>query len=516
MSEVSRRNFGRTVLSGLGASVMSPALQTPGGRRPNLVFLCSDQHSGLVLGPNGHAVVKTPHLDRLAAMGVNFRNAYCGSPVCVPSRAGFMTGMFPSDVGSYCNSTPFDGRVPTWGQRLSQAGYYCHAAGKLDLQEGLDYGFHEDHTDHEHSRGPDITSLFRAPLCYRRDERRQADGEWRERRHTDVATMEHALAFLRDEAPKQTKPWALYTGLTLPHSQFVALPQYRAMYPPERMPLPDIPPDYLERRHLVFQGLANFKLLSLPVPEARVRRARAAYYGMVTELDGMVGQLLDQLDRIGQLQNTVFVYTADHGEMLGEHGLWLKNNLLEGAARVPLLIAGPGMPRGRTIETPVTHADGIATLLDLAGLPAVRELRGHSLAPLANGRTGSHPGYAYAESHSEGNSTGSFLIRRGDWKYLYFSWDEPLLFNLKDDPGEKDNLAGKPEHAAVQKELHGILTSLVDPDEVTRRAFAEQERRLALLVQKTTPQDFYKMLERRLGPGQAGALTTKYYKGARI
>jgi choline-sulfatase len=142
-----------------------------------------------------------------------------------------------------------------------------------------------------------------------------------------------------------------------------------------------------------------------------------------------------------------------------------------------------------------------------------RELRGHSLLPLANGRPGDHPGYAYAEAHSEGISTGSFMIRRGDWKYVYFSWHEPLLFNLKDDPGEKNNLAGKPEHAAVVKELHAILTSLVDPDEVTRRAFAEQERRLAAMVQKLTAPEFRKELESRLGAGQAGALAAKYYRG---
>jgi choline-sulfatase len=338
------------------------------------------------------------------------------------------------------------------------------------------------------------------------DERRQANGEWRERRHHDADTTDHALAFLRQEAPKQPKPWSLYVGLTLPHPSFVALPKYREMYPPERMPLPDIPPDYLERRHLVLQAQAGFKLLSAPVPEARIRRARSAYYGMVTELDGMLGQVMDEVERSGQMQNTVFVYTSDHGEMLGEHALWLKNNLLEPSARVPLIIAGPGFPRGRTVDTPVTHSDLIATLLEA----------GRALLPLANGRSGDHPGYAYAEAHSEGISTGSFMIRRDEWKYIYFSWHEPLLFNLKADPGEKDNLAAKPEHAAVLKELHGILTSLVDPDEVTRRAFAEQDRRLAAMVQKLTAQEFRKELTSRLGAGQAGALAAKYYKGAKV
>jgi choline-sulfatase len=344
MADLSRRTFSRTVMSGLGASVLSPAWQSPGRRPPNIVFFCSDQHAGSVVGANGHPIVKTPNMDRLAALGVNFRSAYCGSPVCVPSRAGLMTGRFPSDVGSYCNSTPFDGRTPTWGHRLGQAGYQCWASGKLDLEQGVDYGFREVDTSHGHSRSPDITSLFRVPLCYRRDERRQADGDWRERRHHDADITDHALAFLRNEAPRQQKPWAMYVGLSLPHPAFVALPKYREMYPPEKMPLPEIPPDYLEQRHLVFHAQANFKLLATPVPAARVRRARAAYYGMVTELDEMLGQLMNELERRGELQNTVFIYTSDHGEMLGEHGMWLKNNLLEPAARAAAH-RGSGLPQ---------------------------------------------------------------------------------------------------------------------------------------------------------------------------
>ncbi|HYM12250.1 MAG TPA: sulfatase-like hydrolase/transferase [Bryobacterales bacterium] len=136
LRQLSRRRFA----AGFGAALGGGLVRAARSDRPNIVFICSDQHSGRVLGCNGHREVRTPHLDRLASLGMNFRNAYCGSPVCVPSRAGFMTGMYPSDVGSYCNSTPFDGRVPTWGNRLRAAGYDCWATGKLDLEAGKDYG----------------------------------------------------------------------------------------------------------------------------------------------------------------------------------------------------------------------------------------------------------------------------------------------------------------------------------------------------------------------------------------
>ena len=379
MPSISRRTFAASIAS----SIALQANQAT--QRPNIVFICSDQHSGRVLGMNGHPIVRTPNLDRLAAMGVNFRNAYCSSPVCAPGRAGLMTGMYPSDVGSYCNSTPFDGRVPSWGNRLKQSGYACWASGKLDLTKGKDFGFEEVDTEHEHSIGPDITSLFRAPVCFRPGERASVNGQFKDRETHDDTLAERSIEFLRDAAKPpdvvvaMRRPWVMYAGFHMPHPKFIAQTKYEAIYPPAKMPLPVIPPGYLERRHTVFQVLANFKNIATPIPEERIRRARSAYFGMISELDAIIGRLLDQLEKSGQLDNTLFVYTADHGEMLGEHGLWLKNALLENAARIPMLLAGPGLPRGVTVETPVSHVDLVATLLDFAGAPRTPELRGHSL-----------------------------------------------------------------------------------------------------------------------------------------
>ena len=166
MAGITRRQFGKGIAAGAGAVLSKPGSARQMDNRkdpPNIVFICSDEHKGKVMGWNGYPLVQTPNLDRLAARGVSFNNAYCLSPVCVPSRAGLMTGMFPSDVASYCNSTPFDGRVPTWGNRLRDRGYHCWATGKLDLVAGKDYGFQEVRTSHEHSSSPDITSLFRRP-----------------------------------------------------------------------------------------------------------------------------------------------------------------------------------------------------------------------------------------------------------------------------------------------------------------------------------------------------------------
>ncbi len=497
---MTRRTFGAGLAVGL-------TLEGAAAKRPNIVFICSDQHCGKVLGANGHPIVRTPNLDRLATMGVNFRNTYSGNPVCAPGRACMMTGAYASDVGSYCNSTPL-GAQASWGNALKNAGYRCWATGKLDLTDGVDYGFEETHTNHGHARNPDITSLFRAPVCFRPGERSLINGQFKDRESEDAEMAARAIEFIKQAGGKQ--PWAVYVGMHMPHPKWIAQKKYQSIYPPDQMPLPQMPANY--ERHTMFQVLANFKNVSTPIPADRVRRAKAAYFGMVSEVDEYVGRVLDAVEKADQLDNTLFIYTSDHGEMGGEHGLWLKNVLLENAVRVPLLMAGAGLPKGKLVETPVAHVNMVATILDVAGAKPVRKVRGHSLRPLAEGKTAAHPAFAYSESHSEGNCTGSFLIRKGDWKYLYFTGDDPLLFNLKDDPGEFQNLAGNKQTAAIQKELHDLLTSQVNPDAVTEQAFAEQERRLRAIVAKSKREAFYDQLEGRLGSAQARALTNQCYR----
>ncbi|MBI4908367.1 MAG: sulfatase-like hydrolase/transferase [Acidobacteria bacterium] len=491
-------------------SAVVPAALAQTSPRPNILFISSDQHSGPVLGANGHSIVRTPNLDKLAARGVNFRNTYCGSPVCVPGRAAMMTGMFASDVASYCNSTPFDGRVPTWGNRLRDAGYNCWATGKMDLWIGKDFGFQEEGTSHGHSRDPDISSLFRAPVCWRPGERNNANGTFSDRPAPDKPKSDKTIRFIRDQS-RAGKPWCAYAGFTKPHPKFDAALRFRDIYPPDKMPLPLIPDGYLERRHPAWQVMANFKNIQTPVPRDRIQRARAAYYGLITELDELIGNIMTELQSTGQLDNTVVIYTSDHGEMLGDHGLWLKNVLLEGAARVPLIMAGPGIPKGLSFDTPVMHADMVATMLDLAGASRANGLRGHSLLPLMNNR-GAHPGIAYSESHSEGNGTGSFLIRKGDWKYIYFTGEEPLLFDLKNDPGELNNLAADKRQTAIRKELHSALTALVDPDAVTEAAFRRQGEVLRKIVSESKRDEFYDSLVGRLGAMQARVLTNLHYR----
>jgi choline-sulfatase len=518
---LTRRDFTKTLAAAGITSAVAPELSfgqssSSTAKRPNILFIISDQHSGRMLmgGPGKHVPVCTPNMERLAAKGVYFSNAYCGSPLCAPGRAALMTGMFASDVDAYGNTLVIQKDVPTWGNLLRDAGYTTWSTGKFDLAAGKDNGFENSGGSgpNGHSVHPDITELFRRPMCYRIDERELVDGVVDEEAHAaDKAKIEKGLAFVEKQAGAG-KPWTAYIGVTIPHPPYRASKKYMDLYPPKDVPLPNIPSGHLDDLHPVFQTLRDFSRLSTPFPEDRVRRARSAYYAMITELDAYLGTVLDTLEEHGTLKDTVIIYTSDHGEMLGEHGLWLKRALYENAVRVPIIMAGPGLPAGKVIDTPVSSVDLTATLLDLGGVPSQPGMRGQSLLPLIAGDKSAAPSHVYAECHTEGNATGSFMIRKGDWKYLYFSFfGANLLFNLREDPGELNNLAGRPETAAIEKEMHETLTSLVDPDAITLRAFEKQDEFLEKIVKSHDANAFYQLIAGRLGQGQAVLITCQHY-----
>jgi choline-sulfatase len=522
MTQMNRREFGKRAGLALGAGLTVSS--TSGGifnamqerqSRPNIVFISSDNQSYKDVGYAGHPVVKTPNIDRIARNGVIFSNAYCGSPVCAPGRAGMMTGMYPSDSNSFCNATPWDGSQPIWAARLKETGYYSRSIGKLDLNGNFDTGFEEFESKHGHVEKPDITALFRRPLGYRIGERLNVNGAPRETRHEDGTWTRMATDFLRQESRNSERPWTLNVGLHQPHvafferEGFLALRQYWDMYPIDNIPMPNVPDGHLENQHLVFQELRRFKRLATPLPDDRIRRARAGYYGMISELDEYVGQIWTTLEETGQIDNTLFVFTSDNGMSMGEHGLFFHNSLYEEAAHVPLIMAGAGIPGGKTVQTPVAHVDVVATMLEMAGVDIPSNFRGHSLTPLIEGRQEKHPGYAYSESHSEGNCTGSFMIRKGDWKYIHFTWYDDLLFNLADDPGEFNNLVNDSAAQNIRMEVQSILNAQVDTEAVTMRAFKHQEQILENLVNSKTEDELYELFEFRLGPGQARALASR-------
>ncbi|MBD3376996.1 sulfatase-like hydrolase/transferase [candidate division KSB1 bacterium] len=515
MSDIDRRKFTQQVLAGtagLYGSLMAGRGMSQSKRRPNILFICSDQHSYKYAGYAGHPVVQTPNLDRIAREGVVFNNAYCGAPVCVAGRASLMTGAYASDVNSFCNSTVWDGSHPIWATLLrDQAGYTTWATGKFDLSDKRDLGFDiQVETSNSHEGNPDLPSLFRRPPVFRFKRRDEVNGSTRERPHEDKDRAGHTLEFIRQN---NDKPWLAYVGMTQPHPPHRALQTYYDMYPTDNIPLPNIPAGHLEELHLVYQEYRHYRNIATPIPGDRIRAAHAGYYGQITEMDAYIGKIYDHLKQTGELENTLFIYTSDHGDAMGDHGLWSKCNLYEGAAHIPLIMAGAGMPQGKRIDTAVAQVDLAATFFELTGIERPDYLRGHSLLPLIRGETGDHPGWAFSECHQQGNMTGSFMIRKGEWKYIHFSYFDDLLFNLKTDPGEFNNLANDPLYRDQKEELKNLLFSQLDPEEVTERAFATQDAFLQNLVNQCTQEELFERLRGRLGDAQALLLAKKLKKG---
>lgn len=519
MNKMSRRDFGKRLFLGaagitamgngiLPLSGMTKNISFQEGRKPNFVFICSDQHGYKYNGFAGHPFIKTPNLDKIAQKGVVFNSNYTGNPVCAPGRSSMMTGMYSSDTNSFCNSTVYDGTFPTWGKMLRDSGYYCWATGKQDMNPDEDMGFVEVNVDHGHASRPDITSLFRRPAIYRMGERESIDGKARESRNRDEEDMKAAVDFLKKDSAKLDKPWVCYVGFHEPHPDFTGLRKYYDEYL-QKTDAPEVPIEELEGLPLAYQEMRNFKRISTPIPSDRIKRTKAAYFAMISELDEYIGKVYDAVEESGQLDNTIFIYTSDHGESLGEHGMWLKNNLYDCASRVPLVISGPDIPKGKIIDEPTGHIDLVASMMEWACLTNAKHLRGTSLTHLINGDKSKAPGFAYTESHSEGNPTGSCMIRVGNWKLMHFSYYEDCLFNLKDDPGEKHNLAPNPKYKEKTEELRKILYSRINPEEITDRAFNLQDTILKKIADSSSHDELFNLLKSRLGPGQAEVISRK-------
>lgn len=517
MQKMTRREFGKKFMQGVSGiavatsvgATASPSKASQMPDHPNIVFVSSDQHAYKYAGYMGHPLVQTPHLDQIAEAGVAFTNNYTGSPVCVPGRTCMMTGTYASDNHSYGNSTVWDGTHPTWVALLRDAGYHTWGTGKTDLNDTHDIGFVEGETGNGHQSHPDITELFRRPPAYRVGERPNVDGHARDSRHNDADRTKNALDFIRNKSRQLGQPWLAFVGLSEPHPSFVALRKYFDYFYPNRTDMPNIPPGHLEDLHLVMQELRHFKRIATPIPAERIRRARAGYYGMISELDEYLGQIWQAVAETGQQENTLFIYTSDHGESLGEHGLWYKNNLYDVAARVPLVMAGGGLPSGMVVNHPVSHVDVVRTMLGWTGAKTHSGLRGTDLSPLLSGHSDAGPPFVYSENHTEGNITGSFMIRKGDWKYLHFTWYDDLLFNLKEDPGEFENRINDPAAQNVRKELQAILNSQVDTEAITVEAFHAEEKMLQNMASSMTEEEMFNEFKGRLGPGLAMNMVAK-------
>ena len=454
----------------------------------NVLFICSDQHARNALGCYGHPLVRTPHLDALAAAGTRFTAACSSSPICVPARAAIATGRHVHQCRAWSSAEPYDGSIAGWGHRLIEAGRRVVSIGKLHYRSNEDpNGFDTEILPmHVHAGVGWTTALLRdtRPMGSSADYAR--DLGWGESAYTryDRAIGDAACRWLREEAPADpARPWVLFVSFVSPHNPMIAPPEYESWYPRERIGMPRAYRREERHRHPVPAGVERCMDHDAYVEDDdHVRAIRASYYGLCSFMDAEVGRVLDALDATGQRERTRILYTSDHGEMLGHLGYWAKSVMYEDSVGIPMIAAGPDIPEGAVVSTPVSHVDCHPTILEAAGLPlrdADAALPGESLIGIAKGRAPART--VLSEYHDGGAVTGMFMIRHGRFKYVHYPGFAPELFDREADPDELHDLGTSAAHAGVRAECEARLRALLDPDEVNAAAFADQRRRLEAL-----------------------------------
>ena len=463
----------------------------PSTDRPNLLLVMADQLAASFLPSYGHPVVKAPALQRLADRGVQFESMYSNSPLCAPARFAMMSGQRNSAIGAYDNAAEFAAAIPTFAHHLRSAGYQTCLAGKMHFvgpdqlhgfEERLttdiypaDFGWTPNWDDAEGRFDwwfHNMDSVLNAGVA---EATNQLD--------YDDEVGFRAVRKLRDLARgSDDRPWHLTVSFTHPHDPYAMRRRYWDRYDHDAIDLPRVAPLPLDQLDPHSRRLRNVSAMDdAVISDEHVRNARHAYYSSVAYIDDWVGTLTNTLDECGMADNTVVLFTADHGDMLGERGLWYKMNFFEGASRIPLIVAGPGIAAARAVEH-VSLLDVMPTLLELAGIDATALDRagvaadGTSLVPLLGGdrepdRT------VYGEYLGEGAVAPILMIRRGSLKYVSCVADPPQLYDLDADPDELVNLAAQPEHAATVEALEAEVLTRWDPAALHAEVLASQRAR---------------------------------------
>lgn len=452
----------------------------------NLLFIMSDQHNATFMGCRGHAVAKTPNLDFLAGRGTLFENAYTNCPICVPARASFATGRFVHDCGYWDNADPYDGRVEGWGHRLLAQGHTVVSIGKLHYRSETDpTGLSEQIVPLHVVEGVgDLIGLIRDDLPERQAAKRYAQDTGRgSSSYTDYdrKIVDATLRWLTQEAPKHAdKPWVLFVSFVCPHFPLIAPPEFYDLYPESRIPWPKLYEAADRPDHPYYAAMRACIDYDKYFDEASVRRAVAGYLGLCSFVDDNVGKVVAALGDAGLADDTRIIYTSDHGEALGKRGLWGKSTMFEESAAVPLIMAGPDVPAGRRVRTMTSLVDGAPTILACVGAtpaPEDASLPGRSLFDILDGAEPDR--VVLSEYHAAASVTGTFMLRDGRYKLVYFAGMAPQLFDLESDPDETRDLAASAGHQDVLARMIARLREICDPEAVDRRARADQNATIA-------------------------------------
>jgi choline-sulfatase len=477
------------------SSVSPPQTVSP----PNIVIIQADQMAAQALGAYGDTAAKTPHIDELAEHGAVFDRAYCTTPLCAPSRASMMTGVMPSDLGCFDNGDDFPSSVPTFAHRLRRAGYHTALVGRMHFI-GADqhHGFEERLTTDVYPADLDMVPDWTLPLDQKLQWYHDADAVFtagvsrasvqqdfddevgfRSLRHLNDRVRANQAAKASGDAPQ---PFLMVSSFIHPHDPYEPPQEHWDRFAGAHIPDPAHPevPDATEDPHSHrLRAMSGFDQRYPDVDQ--VRNARRAYYAAVSYIDDHVGRIRERLETLGLIENTVILVTSDHGDMLGEKGLWYKMSPYERSSRVPLIAYGPNhlVPQGR-FQTPVSLLDLMPTLVDLAGEPAPRAA-GDSLVQIAKrelaGEMGTEDRPVVIEYLAEGTYRPQLTIVRGQYKYILCPGDADQFFDLAADPEELHNAARDQQYSAIVGELHDELNDRYDLAALESGILASQDQR---------------------------------------
>ncbi len=483
-----RRTFLRTAVAGaasaavgLGPAGRARARSRRSTQRPNILVIMSDEHNAGVTGCYGSPIVRTPNLDRLAEQGVTFESFYCNSPLCVPSRMAFTAGKYISRTGSWSNSCwlPSD-EYPSIARVMTAAGYDSLLCGKQHYDRTRRYGFTEIGGNMNNSfktgkggrRKPDNLPENPTKISDRFDEFHAGDSRILEH---DRRVTAGVTEFLK-RRQRGDGPFFLFAGYLAPHFPLIVPQEYWDPYV-GRVPMPVIPPGHLESLPLNYKHLrAGFQLEA--VPDDITRKGRELYHGLTQWFDEQLGIVLAGLAKSDVADNTIVVYTSDHGENMGEHGLWWKNCMYQHAARVPCLVSWPQRWTGAQRRSQAcSMVDLVQTIADLGGAETPGDWNGRSLCDWMDDPEADWKDLALSEYYAHNIASGYVMLRAGKHKYVYHTRidesrpPERELYDLDADPGEFNNLASDPAHKERVEKMHAQLVRELgeDPDETELR-----------------------------------------------
>ncbi|TAK85172.1 MAG: choline-sulfatase [Betaproteobacteria bacterium] len=459
-------------------------------RPPNLLLIMADQLAASSLPCYSHPLVKAPNIAALAERGAVFDAAYCNSPICAPSRFSMLTGRLPTRIGAFDNASEFPAALPTLMHYLRAAGYLTVLAGKMhfigpDQLHGYKERLITDIYPADFSWTPNwragptdrpsgisMNNVREAGVCVR-----SLQMDYDDEVESLAIQKLYDLARLPD-----CPPFFLTVSFSHPHPPFTIDAAHWDLYEHQSVPMPTVQPIPFSQRDRQSQWLhVSHGADRRPVSDEQVRNARHAYYGMASYVDDKVGRLVRTLQACGMYDETIIVFTSDHGEMLGERGMWYKQTFFEPSSRVPLIFHAPSRFPAQRVAQPVSLLDLLPTLTDLAHATPrqwVDPLDGASLAQALYLRTAPESRDIVCEYTDMGVCAPCRMIRRGSYKYVYVHREAPQLFDVLKDPHELENLAGRPECVDIEHELKAAILSSWDPDRVEEEVLASQRRRL--------------------------------------